>query len=220
MLFLTSIILIIYLVSLVSAFGVATSHFEGNPLEIFPGETKTIQLSLQTSLGEDKTVMVQAETLNDLVTLSLTNTLYQVSPNELVFVPIEVTAPFNAVPGQTYQPVAIFTEVVDDCGSFCFGVGYNVQIPVLIKQPINQDSDNDGVLDSNDVCSNTNQGEKVNNDGCSILQMCDPVKNSFTNRREYLACVKETGNEFLQNNIITFKELKSLIKKAARFHFP
>ena len=54
----TTIILIILSISFISAFGVSSSYWKGNPLLIAPGDTKTISLRLQNMVedGEDITV--------------------------------------------------------------------------------------------------------------------------------------------------------------------
>ena len=55
-----TLLLAIFLISSVNAFGIASSYWEGKPLSISPGETAVVDLRLQ-NLGTDEDVIVRVE---------------------------------------------------------------------------------------------------------------------------------------------------------------
>jgi hypothetical protein len=78
--------------------------------------------------------------------------------------------------------------------------------------PINPDTDNDGVLDSVDLCPNTALGEVVNLDGCSIEQLC---QGNWKNHGKYVSCVARTSKIFIELGLIT-EEHGAIVSEAAQ----
>lgn len=200
------LVVCLFLINIVYAYGVSRPYSNSNPLLMFPGEAKTITLTLVSSPDENtKKVMVDVQ--NDIVILSLMNNMYEIPPGGLVPVFVDVDVPSEVEVGRTYYPIVVFTEVVENCSIFCIGVEYNIRIPVLIQQPVVVDSDYDGIVDAEDKCPATPSGAKVNEDGCSVLQICE---DSIT-QRAYLKCVRRVSSEFVRENILTRQERRELL---------
>lgn len=78
-----------------------------------------------------------------------------------------------------------------------------------------EDSDNDGVLDSEDICPETPLGEIVDNHGCSISQMCVMTGN-YKNHGHYVSCVAHVSEDFLEQGLITLEQKDLLVSQAAQ----
>ena len=74
------------------------------------------------------------------------------------------------------------------------------------------DSDGDGVIDDQDECLELPDGA-VNADGCSVAQLC-PCDIGWKNHGQYVKCVVQTAEDFLQAGLITDIE-KDTISSAA-----
>jgi hypothetical protein len=66
------------------------------------------------------------------------------------------------------------------------------------------DGDNDGVPDNKDQCLSTPAGDKVNKDGCSMIQLCPCAY--WSNHGEYVSCVAKAKKIFVDAGILTNKE--------------
>lgn len=77
------------------------------------------------------------------------------------------------------------------------------------------DSDNDGVPDSQDSCPDTEAGQAVDSDGCSILQLC-PEDGDWRNHGQYVSCVARTSENFLEQGLITEEQKDAIVSEAAR----
>ena len=77
------------------------------------------------------------------------------------------------------------------------------------------DVDEDSVCDNIDQCPETNCGEAVNQDGCSINQMC-PCDETWKNHGAYVSCVTHVAEDFLDTGLITEKEKDIIVSQAAR----
>ncbi len=77
------------------------------------------------------------------------------------------------------------------------------------------DEDNDGVLDTNDLCPGTAEGQTINSDGCSVNQICSPEMN-WKNHGQYVSCVTHLSKEFLLQGLIAQDDRKTLITEAAQ----
>jgi hypothetical protein len=87
-------------------------------------------------------------------------------------------------------------------------------LAVVNCQP-DRDIDNDGVLDTADLCPGTLPGAPVNAQGCSIAQLC-PCDAAWKNHGAYVAAVVHTAKEFVAAGIITEAERDAVIAQAAR----
>ena len=77
------------------------------------------------------------------------------------------------------------------------------------------DSDDDGVWDLADECSDTPAGEAVNANGCSISQLV-PCDGPWKNHGEYVARVIATVAQFQRQRLITKAEARELVQEATR----
>ncbi len=88
-----------------------------------------------------------------------------------------------------------------------------LSVGISAAPPAPTDSDNDGILDVDDLCMNTESGDVVNSDGCSVVQICSE---NLRNHGEYVSCVSHTSKYFLLQGLITKDERKNLITEAAK----
>ncbi len=89
-----------------------------------------------------------------------------------------------------------------------------------VELPPDTDSDDDGVLDSEDQCPGTAPHAVVNERGCSIDQLvpcAGPITGgTWRNHAEYTSAVKAVANAFLAAGLITESERHLLARDAAR----
>lgn len=76
------------------------------------------------------------------------------------------------------------------------------------------DDDDDGTSDVSDLCPFTMQGAPVDNDGCSIDQLC--VCEEAKNHGSYQSCVTKTANDFMKDEIISSTAAKISVHNAAQ----
>ncbi|MBN1655387.1 MAG: VCBS repeat-containing protein [Deltaproteobacteria bacterium] len=75
------------------------------------------------------------------------------------------------------------------------------------------DDDGDGVIDARDQCPETVLGQIVNQDGCSIAQLC-PCGNEWKNHGAYVSCVAHASEDFVQAGLITEEEKDTIVSSA------
>lgn len=97
----------------VLALGVSSPYWSGNPLTMYPGETKTVSLELQNMVGSDD-VALQASLIqgDEIAVLTDSDLIYEVpAGTKDTKVNIEVEIPENAQVGQEYSIGLSFTTV-------------------------------------------------------------------------------------------------------------
>jgi hypothetical protein len=77
------------------------------------------------------------------------------------------------------------------------------------------DDDGDGVPDSNDLCPGTPDGEVVNENGCSIDQLC-PCESPWKNHGQYVSCVAHAAEDFVAAGLITDAEKDAIVPEAGQ----
>jgi hypothetical protein len=85
--------------------------------------------------------------------------------------------------------------------------------PVEITVLGDGDSDDDGVPDNRDRCPRTPAGAIVNEHGCSIAQIC-PCEGPWHGHFEYVQCVRETSQGFLDAGLITVAQRDEIVAAA------
>jgi len=85
----------------------------------------------------------------------------------------------------------------------------------VVAQVDGLDSDDDGVPDGEDKCYGTPQGEAVNEEGCSVSDICD-CSHPWKNHGEYVSCVTKTSQDFVKAGLITNKERSDYVSEAAK----
>jgi len=78
-----------------------------------------------------------------------------------------------------------------------------------------EDSDGDGVINSEDDCPDTPAGEVVNSSGCSVDQSC-PCDNAWKNHGQYVSCVAHATEEMVADGIITGAEKGAIVSSSAK----
>jgi|SRR3989344_887758 len=135
------ILLNILIVTKINAFGVAYSDFRcsDNPLKLFPGQEKTINLTIQNMIGnEDAKVSVVLK--NNAGIAETEDRIYDVkAKTEDTFIPVRIKIPKNARIGTNYTIVVAFDSVQSGkSGGVAVGTGMDVRIclTVMPESPI------------------------------------------------------------------------------------
>ncbi|MDD5191810.1 MAG: hypothetical protein PHH54_04010 [Candidatus Nanoarchaeia archaeon] len=136
-LFLT-ISFIMILVSFVSAFAISSAYGSGAPIEIFPGETKDIQLKLMPSPGEDN-VIIRAELIDNGKVAELTDSTqeYYVDAGEVIPVNIKININKTAKAGEEHSILIKFSDITPSKGggSVSFKGSSTIGLDVLVVRP-------------------------------------------------------------------------------------
>ena len=91
----------------------------------------------------------------------------------------------------------------------------DVEVTVTLTSiALEPDNDGDGVPDRRDACPNTQPGEAVDRNGCSISQLV-PCDGPWKNHGEYVRKVVEVASEFAQQGLITDTVRSEVVSKAA-----
>jgi len=75
------------------------------------------------------------------------------------------------------------------------------------------DADGDGVPDNEDDCLGTDPGDPVDENGCSVEQLCDCP--GARNHGEYVSCVAHTSKDFERQGLLTQAQRTALVVEAA-----
>jgi hypothetical protein len=87
------------------------------------------------------------------------------------------------------------------------------EVWLTYRKVLLQDSDDDGVADTHDLCPNTPRGEVVNADGCAIAQLC-PCEGPWMNHNAYVRCVGDNAFAFLTAGLITEARQSEIVQTA------
>lgn len=77
------------------------------------------------------------------------------------------------------------------------------------------DNDQDGVPDSRDQCLNTSAGAVVNENGCSLEQLC-PCDGQWRSHGAHVICVRNAASSFVTEGLITGAEARGIVRRAVR----
>lgn len=126
----------IMLISLVSAFGVSSPYWDGNPLTMARGETKTINLNLQNMVGSGD-VTVKAVLVEGADITSLPKDTYVVKEGTSdTMVPLEISIPKDANPGEITPIKVEFKTVQDSSKGITMGTGMTVAFNVIAGEAV------------------------------------------------------------------------------------
>ena len=131
----TTIILIILSISFISAFGVSTSYWKGNPLSIAPGDTKTISLRLQ-NIGNDDDITVRAILTDGFEIASTEEKDYLVkNGTKDTAVPVKISIPSDIAIGTEYRVTVSFKTVTPGgTGGVVLGTAIDTSFDVLVAE--------------------------------------------------------------------------------------
>jgi len=129
------LVLTIMLSSSVFAFAVASSYWQGNPVKMYPGERKTIDLRLQNVGGaSDETVRVDLTRGSDIASLKETDFLVRGGTRDTkVFVDIKI--PSDVDVATTYPITLSFKTITPGGDGVVLGTGYDTSFNVLVIAP-------------------------------------------------------------------------------------
>ena len=134
----SSLILGLMLISFVSAFGVSSPYWEGNPLHMAKGETKTVNLNLQNMVGEGdvdvKAILVQGSEIT-----SLPKEVYTVKQGTSdTMVPVKISIPKDVSIGETNLVRIEFKTIQDNTKGISMGTGMAVSFDVIATQEVKE----------------------------------------------------------------------------------
>ena len=131
----TTIILIILSISFISAFGVSTSYWKGNPLQIAPGDTKTISLRLQ-NIGTEDDITVRAILTGGSEIASTEEKDYLVkNGTKDTAVPVKISIPLDTEIGTEYRVTVSFKTVTPGgTGGVVLGTAIDTSFDVLVAE--------------------------------------------------------------------------------------
>ena len=131
----TTVILIILSISFISAFGVSSSYWKGNPLSIAPGDTKTISLRLQ-NIGTENDVTVRAILTDGFEIASTEEKDYLVkNGTKDTEVLVKISIPFDTPLGTEYRVTVSFKTVTPGgTGGVVLGTAIDTSFDVLVAE--------------------------------------------------------------------------------------
>lgn len=126
---------LILLSSNVLAFAVSSKYWEENPLEMMPGETKDLFVTLQNMAGTE-TIEAEATIISEDNVAKITdvNKIYTVNAGEKTNVNLQVQIPKEAIK-TNYKVLLSFKTKTTSEEAFGFGSAVEKEIPVVVKQP-------------------------------------------------------------------------------------
>lgn len=137
--FLVFLVFTIMLCSLVNAVGVASGYSANTPLELYPGEERTILLTLQNTDSEEE-VVVEGKILEGSEIVSLDKSTFDVPYQSIeVSARMTVKVPADAVVGDSYtiryefNPVAVEGDIEGTGASVSQGVTRTFNVNVVEK---------------------------------------------------------------------------------------
>ena len=119
--------------------GVTSEYYDGNPLQMFPGQTKIIYLELQNMVGNEDIYLKGAITQEkDVAQITDASNVYFVPYGKKdVKVAIKITLPADAVIGERKNVMVSFISVTpgQTSGTVRIGLGIDKIIPVNVNAP-------------------------------------------------------------------------------------
>lgn len=130
--------ILILMIGSVSAFAVSSAYWKENPIVVYPGETKDIQIILQNMAGTED-ILAKAVILDGSEIAQITDAedVYLVPLGGKTTVNIRLSIPEDAEIEDTYDELRIsFTTLATDAGGFGFGSGVERVFPIkVVREP-------------------------------------------------------------------------------------
>jgi len=131
----STLVITLVMISLVSAFGISSPYWDENPLMLVRGETKTINLNVQNMVDDDD-VTVKAVLVDGSEFSSIKEGIYVVEAGTSdTMIPLKVTMPKDASPGEAKQ-VKVEFKTVSDASGIAMGTGMTIAFDVIAIQEI------------------------------------------------------------------------------------
>ena len=143
--FAISVMMVVLLNNLVSAFAVSSPYWAERPLQMYPGDTYEFQLVLQNGGGAKEDITVKGELLDGGEVLEIIDEqeTYFIPMNGRVDVNLRATIPSDAEIGKIYPVQLSFGTVTENKGG-ALGIGsgikrsFNIEGIEPVKPPIEQ----------------------------------------------------------------------------------
>ena len=146
---LVMILFAIFLISLVNAFAISSAYGSGAPIEIYPGETKDIQLKLMTNPGEDN-LIIKTELIDNggIASLIDSNSEYKVNYGDIIPINLRIIVNKTAKAGEKYGIALKFSDITpsEGEGSVSFKGSSTIGLNVLVMQPELKETKGTGLL--------------------------------------------------------------------------
>ena len=134
----SALIILVGLISSISAFGVSSPYWNNNPLTMARGETKTVDLTLQNMVGDEK-VNVMAEIISGEEILSLNKDAFVVESGTSEVIPVKITLSEEITPGtSTGVAIEFKTFNPDSEGGVALGTGMVISFNVVAGEEVDE----------------------------------------------------------------------------------
>ena len=129
--------MLILIIGSVSAFAVSSAYWKENPIVIYPGQTKDIQVILQNMAGTEDILAKGTILDSKIANITDEDDVYLVPLGGKTTVNIRLSIPEDAEIDETYDELRVsFTTLATDTGGFGFGSGVERIFPVkVVKEP-------------------------------------------------------------------------------------
>lgn len=129
--------MVLFGLSMVSAFGVSTPYWDENPLRLAPGESMDVELNLQNMAGNAGDTTLRAEMTDNgggVATLMDSNLDYFVPfGSDDIIMKVRVSVPFDVAQGGVRDVVISFTQVAaEEAGMVSVSGGFTTKFPVFV----------------------------------------------------------------------------------------
>ena len=134
---LSIVIMSLALLSIISAFGVSSPYWSGNPLKMDKGETKTVPFNLQNKAGatEDVTVNVQLIQGSEIATLLKEEYVIEAGGENDILLTVSISE--EAETGTTYPiELKVKTKTTGDAGGVEMGTGMGIAFNVVVTEEV------------------------------------------------------------------------------------
>jgi len=126
---------LVFLIPLVSAFGIVSDNWKENPLIMQPGESKDISFRLQNSDANDITIKVAVISGSEVVTMTDSSAEYTVPAGTAdTAVNMSVNIPKNATIGTVYPFTVSFATVTSGAGGVNIGTGIEKNFDIVVGE--------------------------------------------------------------------------------------
>jgi len=136
-LLLASLIFVVLSINFVFAFGVSSTYYDANPLNMRPGESRIIDLRLQNTDSDDD-LIVESSIIegSDVASLVEPGKKYEVLAGQKgIKVYFQIDIPEDAEIGDTYSFQASFTSsAATGGGPMTFGIDINKRVPIIVGE--------------------------------------------------------------------------------------
>jgi len=121
-------------INFISAFGVSSLYYPGNPLKLMPGEARNITLVLQSSETSDTTLKATVAEGSDILKIIDSSDTYIVPVQGRQTVNLQVTLPKNAKAGTVYPVKVSLSQVVKNGGMIGFATAIDQHFDVVVTK--------------------------------------------------------------------------------------